>query len=572
MKKLFTLLVLFLSITIFSEKILIRLYDVKEIKSNWDIASIGKNYVDIVIGKNELSKYTDRFTKVEQLRTNSDLTGYLTYDEIKSRMNMIVNSYPHMINMTDVGDSYEKTKLLENPTYNSNYHYHDILCLKISNNIDTEDLNKRNLLVMAAHHARELETSEMLILEMEKMLEEYSANDADIKNLLDNYVIYFIPMVNPDGYSIVLDSDNMWRKNDHDNNGDHSYADYSDGVDPNRNYDWHWGDPDSHPDFNVTSEVYPGKYAFSEPETEAIRDLAQDIHPIGSISYHSYGQLVLFPFSYYYVEAPDNNRLFEIANNIGNSIGGYTGEQSVILYPASGDSDDYLYGELGTFSYTVEVGTQFHPLHSDIPNLAEKNYNGLKRFFRELISNHIKGRVYDSETLEPLEGITYNILQLDNYGLTNERNTDKEGHYYWNLPNGTYTILLSHKGYNLKAVSFNINNSFLNKDIYMERSYNSSNVFMPIFPNPSLNSNVFLGINCEKGYEMECSIFSISGRKLYTFPKKISEGFLSRDSYIIPISFDNGISLSSGTYIVNVKIAKENVLLFDRNIKFALIH
>ncbi len=572
MKKLYILLLIFFSISVFSQRILIRLYSVKKIKNYWDIASVGKNYIDIVIDKKDLSKYTDRFSKVEQLRTNSDLSGYLTYDGIKDRMNTLVNSYPNMVKMEDIGDSYEKTKLLVNPFYNPSYHYHDIMCLTISNNVNAINTNKFSFLIMAEHHARELETSEMLILEIEKMLSDYFANDITIDNLLNNYIVYFIPMVNPDGYSIVLDKNNMWRKNDHDNNGDHSYADFSDGVDPNRNYGWHWGDPDSHPDFNVTSEVYPGKYAFSEPETQAIRDLAQDIHPIGSISYHSYGQLVLFPFSYYYVEAPDNNRLFEIADNIGNSIGGYTGEQSVILYPAAGDSDDYLYGDLGTFSYTVEVGTQFHPPHSDISNLAQKNYKGLKEFFKEMMTNYIKGTIYDSETLEPISGVTYNILQIDNTDITNERKTGHDGHFYRNLPNGNYILLLTKEGYNLRAIPFDINNDYLTKTIYLEKASGNSNIFMPIFPNPSNNSNVFLGINVQKGYKMECSIFSINGQKLYTFPIKMSEGKLSQDSYIIPISFNNGVSLSSGTYIVNVKIEKQNVMLFEKNFKFALVH
>ena len=45
---------------------------------------------------------------------------------------------------------------------------------------------------------------------------------------------------NPDGYQYTFDTERLWRKNLRDNNGDGQIT-VGDGVDPNRNFDEHWG-------------------------------------------------------------------------------------------------------------------------------------------------------------------------------------------------------------------------------------------------------------------------------------------------------------------------------------------
>ena len=68
------------------------------------------------------------------------------------------------------------------------------------------------------------------------------------------------------------------------------------GVDPNRNFDWHWGELGSSQ--NSCSEIYHGPEPFSEVETW---NLASYLRSLGSklVYYqglHSYSQLVLSPW------------------------------------------------------------------------------------------------------------------------------------------------------------------------------------------------------------------------------------------------------------------------------------
>ena len=69
-------------------------------------------------------------------------------------------------------------------------------------------------------------------------------------------------------------------------------------MDPNRNFGYKWGGLGA--STNPCSETYRGPYSFSEAETRAVRDY---LTPMASrvklyLTYHSYGQYVLYPWGY----------------------------------------------------------------------------------------------------------------------------------------------------------------------------------------------------------------------------------------------------------------------------------
>jgi hypothetical protein len=69
------------------------------------------------------------------------------------------------------------------------------------------------------------------------------------------------------------------------------------GVDLNRNYDFHFGE--NNEDSIPCSETFNGGKAFSEPETQAIRDLLSKYPNIKSaMNFHSYGNMWIRPFNY----------------------------------------------------------------------------------------------------------------------------------------------------------------------------------------------------------------------------------------------------------------------------------
>lgn len=169
--------------------------------------------------------------------------------------------------------------------------------------------------------------------------------------------------MNPDGHNYVFTTDMWWRKNRR-NNGDGSY-----GVDLNRNWGYAWGYDNSGSSPYKSSEIYRGLEPFSEPETQAIRDLALAHKFIISLSYHSYSQLMLFPWGYIRQSTPDHQTFSEIADSLV-AYNNYKPQAAWQLYLVNGGSDDWLYGEQTQknkiYAYTPEVGTQFHPDTSKI--------------------------------------------------------------------------------------------------------------------------------------------------------------------------------------------------------------
>lgn len=110
--------------------------------------------------------------------------------------------------------------------------------------------------------------------------------------------------------------DRLWRKT-------RTPYDECDGVDANRNWNFHWMEAGA--DNFSCSNFYGGPNAFSEVETssmsEFITSVADDL--VGYISFHSYSQYFLTPYSH----IPDhlenvnqlvryNNLIYEILNQV----------------------------------------------------------------------------------------------------------------------------------------------------------------------------------------------------------------------------------------------------------------
>ena len=123
---------------------------------------------------------------------------------------------------------------------------------------------------------------------------------------------------------------------------------------------------------------------FSEPETQAMGALVKtfDDQPdtgniafTSSISYHSYAGLVLWPWGYARRTTPHDSLFKDIGNRLAD-ITGYEGRQATDLYPASGDSEDWLYGSGNIMAFTIELDGPdggFHPATEHIIPICRKN-------------------------------------------------------------------------------------------------------------------------------------------------------------------------------------------------------
>ncbi len=168
-------------------------------------------------------------------------------------------------------------------------------------------------------------------------------------------------MVNPDGhYYVELNhagsSNSWWRKNRRDN-GNGTY-----GVDLNRNYSFEWGYDNVGSSPSTASETYRGSGPFSEPETQAIRDFVTAHSFTTWLSYHSYGELLLYPWGYIYGNTPDQDVYEALGDSLVQENGYLAGNPaSGAIYITNGDSDDWGYGQQSSknkiFAFTPEINS-----------------------------------------------------------------------------------------------------------------------------------------------------------------------------------------------------------------------
>merc|ERR1712227_43072 len=225
------------------------------------------------------------------------------------------------------------------------------------------------------------------------LVNELMTNTTNPPEYLDKINWYFIPSANPDGYTYSWDHDRLWRKT----RSDHGSVLGCKGVDPNRNWGFHYAE--SGVSHNKCSETYCGPEAFSEPETKNIRDFVQTLDPVPVLGhcFHSYSQLWLWPYGYDYNVYPENREEIEqLAIDASDALYQVHGTvfdpiNSADLYPAAGAADDWYKGVLGTrFSFTTELrDTGVHgfvlPKDEIIPS-GEEMWAGFQVVINRLLS------------------------------------------------------------------------------------------------------------------------------------------------------------------------------------------
>jgi len=281
-------------------------------------------------------------------------SAYHTYEEAYAEMDSVADANPTICKVVSLGQSIEGRQLW---------------AMKISDNVETSEAEP-SVLYVGNHHARELITVEIPLFIMYHLVNSYGT-DPRVTGLVDNREIWIVPMMNPDGREYVQNYNSNWRKNRR-NNGDGTY-----GVDLNRNYGYMWGYDNEGSSPDPGDDTYRGTAPFSEPETQVIRDFCEDYGIWTCISYHSYGNLILYPWGYTTDLCPDDD-LFEALADSMASYNNYTyGPGGSAIYITNGDSDDWMYGEQTTkskmFSYTFEVGGSFAPPVSSIVTLCMAN-------------------------------------------------------------------------------------------------------------------------------------------------------------------------------------------------------
>ncbi|CAD5124706.1 DgyrCDS12968 [Dimorphilus gyrociliatus] len=252
----------------------------------------------------------------------------------------------------------------------------------------TKEGNGRKIIwIDSAIHAREWLSAATVLNILNTLIEQ---SDQDAINLFNKYDFYFLPVVNPDGYQYTFDYDRFWRKNRRQNPGGCF------GIDLNRNYDSRWGTDGV--STNPCSQTYPGASVASERETVNVQNEALRIgsNTLAWITTHTFGQMVLTPFSYtedgICYRSDDYAELKRSADAFANGIEEVYGTSWVrgsfceVLYPGSGTLVDYVKEKAGVkYSYTPELrGPGFDPSRDQIQPSYNEFWNGFKKLIAEI--------------------------------------------------------------------------------------------------------------------------------------------------------------------------------------------
>ena len=284
---------------------------------------------------------------------------YRTVEETYASAAALAANHPTLATWSDIGNSWEE--LIDGTGY-------DINVLRLTN--QSIPGPKPVMFVMAAIHAREYATAELVTRFAEYLIDNYGT-DADVTWLVDHHEFHLVLQSNPDGRK-QAEGGQLWRKNTNE-----SYCgttSSSRGADLNRNYPFQWGGSGS--SGSPCNTTYRGAFPASEPETQAITDYVRLIFPdqrdesLGPsqpapanatgifFDMHSYGELVLWPWGYT-TAITGNSAAFRTLGRKLAFFGDYMPQQAIDLYVTHGTTDDYVYGMLGVAAYTIEMGTTF---------------------------------------------------------------------------------------------------------------------------------------------------------------------------------------------------------------------
>ncbi|MCP2604865.1 M14 family metallopeptidase [Candidatus Aminicenantes bacterium AH-873-B07] len=315
-------------------------------KENVDILMRRNGRVYLLIEKKKLGRFFLRGLRFEFAESElvppiskHGLNGaYHSYTELERDLFNLEQSYPEIAKIFDIGDSWENR---------------NIYAIKISDNVEFDE-DEAEVFFVGCHHAREWISVEIPYLLAHYLLLNYYQNPR-IQNIVDNSEIWIVPLLNPDGLEYSITTFRYWRKNRRDN-GNGSY-----GVDLNRNYGYNWGYDNIGSSPNTFSQTYRGLSPFSEPETRAIKNLFEQKNFKAAVSYHSYSQIILYPWGYTEEPSPLNDLLERLSENMANlicQVNGntyLTGQSGKILYLTNGDATDWILGIYNIPAFTIEL-------------------------------------------------------------------------------------------------------------------------------------------------------------------------------------------------------------------------
>ncbi len=364
----------------------------------WDV-----RIADLIAREAEIKAANSAYAaQTERSELPSGRTTYRRLEDYEAELQKLADNYPHIA----------KHYLLNHHSLEGR----DIHALEIGSDVHEEESGRPVFAMFGLHHAREWPSGEHTIEFAYDLLQNYGT-DERITAILDAARVIVVPVVNPDGFrqsveqgmvvdlrevddgglvSILATPGNAYkRKNCRVADGveptppgacdaSASPGGYGTGVDLNRNYGGLWGGPGASD--LLAHPAYRGGGPFSEPETQAVRELLSARHVTTLVTNHTYSDLILrpngvapdkigpdgYPVGY----APDEEALRELGARMA-AHNGYANIHGWELYDTTGTTEDWSYNTTGGYGYTFEIGPdEFHPPYEYV--VSEYTGTGVK--------------------------------------------------------------------------------------------------------------------------------------------------------------------------------------------------
>lgn len=292
--------------------------------------------------------------------------GTYTYQEMQVDLNSLKATYPKM-QMDVLGNTIDGRQL-----------YHVVV---------GNPSAPHKILVHGGIHAREYISSQLVMREIVALLEMQQNNwlyhGQSVATLLQNTCIHFVPMVNPDGITLVqggVDALNTqaaktmvmsmaaqdqvtdlatylrkWKNN-------------INGVNLNRNFDAFWQEATPKVD-HPSNMFYKGTGPESEVESKALANLCRQLMPDYTISYHTQGRVIYW----YFGETGNYKAKGQYLANVVHQNTGYTISDTWSQTDAAGFKD-WAVQKLDIPSVTIELGRGTSPVdESQITQMWTEN-------------------------------------------------------------------------------------------------------------------------------------------------------------------------------------------------------
>jgi len=261
-----------------------------------------------------------------RLMAGTDANRYHSFDEVQAWMHSLETAQPDFAKVLDYGVSRAG---------------HALTALHIGSGASQ---GKPVVVITAATHGDELITTEVLMNLVNRLVSGYHKEDR-LTKIVDSHDIYFIPVVNPDGFTQTNR--------------------YDGPADPNRSY------------------PYPQhEQATPTPSIAGVVKLFSSLDMKASIDFHAYGELIMYPWAYTRdsVEPVAAGRFNALTKNMAESNRYTYGPISDVIYIAPGSSADYYFWKKGSISLGIEIGSEKVPSPSEFPEYFVSQEESTWRF------------------------------------------------------------------------------------------------------------------------------------------------------------------------------------------------